>query len=114
MTEPQLDLFGLPPIPAHNRTATSREAAEAARPKISQTQNRVLGAVTPNGSTRDELAQLTGLPTATICARANELVKLGKLCSSRNALTGRKLTRPTRSGKNAEVLFLSISPKEAQ
>tara|TARA_R100000742_G_C4264086_1_gene81967 strand:- start:635 stop:976 length:342 start_codon:yes stop_codon:yes gene_type:complete len=95
------------PTPAHNHTETSKDAAVAIAPKVSALQQRVLDTVktSEDGLTRDQLANLCNLPTATICARANELVKLGKLKSKVDPKTGKKFTRPTRTGKNAEILF---------
>ncbi len=94
------------PTAPHNRTETSIEAAIEVQPKIGRYQQMILDTIesSPEGRTRDELAMITGLPTATVCGRCNELVKMGRL-SSRSTENG-KIKRKTRSGKNAEVLFL--------
>ena len=110
-----MQLSLLDPSAPHNRTETSIEAAIAAKPNIGKGQRIVLDAISnaSNGLTRDELNLITGLPTATICARCNELVKQGKLgCqmvfdeSKKPSFVMKKITRVTRSGKKAEVLFI--------
>jgi Fic family protein len=100
----QTDLFDLP-VP-HNRTETSREAAQEIKTKIGRYQQMVLDhlRMAENGLTRDELALLSGLATATICGRCNELLNLGLIEPRYEGFE--KVKRKTRSGKNAEVLFL--------
>ena len=100
-----------PKSPAHNGTETSKEAAKNAKITMKRGQMVVLRALldAPDGLTRDQLAMLTKLPTATICARANELVKLGEIGPSIDSETGKKRRRPTRTGNTAEVLFY-VSP----
>jgi len=95
------------PTPAHNHTETSKAAAEAAIPKVKRGQKLVLQAIqeSPNGLTRDQVSSLVGIPTATVCARANELLKIGLIGPRLDETTGRKMTRPTRTGSNAEILF---------
>jgi hypothetical protein len=110
----QTDLFDQPTAP-HNRTETSIEAAIAIQPKIKKGQQTILNAVelAPEGYTREEIATATGLPLATVCARVNELVKDKKLScrmifdpKAKPSLILKKITRPTKSGRKAEVLFL--------
>ena len=100
-----------PKSPAHNGTETSKEAAKNAKINQRRGQLAVLHAiqVAENGLTRDELTTITGLPTATICARANELVKLGEIGPQIDSKTGKKKRRPTRTGNTAAVLFY-VSP----
>ena len=97
--------------PAHNGTDTSKEAAKNAKINQRRGQMVVLHAIqeAENGLTRDQLATITGLPTATICARANELIKLGEIGPQIDSKTGKKKRRPTRTGNTAEVLFY-VSP----
>ena len=96
-------------FPPHNGTETSREAAEAAKPNIHAGEARVLRAlmVHPHGLTRDQLASVTGMPTATVCARCNALIKLGEIEGKIDPDTGKKMKRSTKAGRGAEVLFVS-------
>ena len=105
MVETQTDIFDQP-VGLHNGTETSVEAAIEVGHKISRYQRVIIRTVAEalNGMTRDELAMITGLPTATICARCRELVLMNFL--NPRYEHGEKIKRKTRSGKNAEVLFL--------
>ena len=109
--KPQLSLFDFQRRPVHNGTETSKEAAETAKPKIRRGQMKVLRAVleAPEGLTRDQLSMITEMPTQTVCARANELIKLGELGPKTDSKTGKKLTRHTRTGSNAEILFAAVN-----
>ena len=100
----QTDLFDLPD--PHNRTETSIEAAKEIASKVGRYQQLVLDhlQMAENGLTRDELALVSGLATATICGRCNELLKMGLIGPKYDGFD--KIKRKTRSGKNAEVLFL--------
>ena len=93
-------------FPPHNNTETSKQAAKNAKPRKGQMMilNQMIEA--ENGLTRDELAVQTGLPTATVCARVNELLKLGELMG-RNTKEGKPIRRQTRAGQSAQVLFLT-------
>ena len=66
----------------------------------------VLGCIksSVSGLTRDEITVHGGLCTATVCARANELLKEGKIVVRLNP-DGTKMKRPTRTGTPAEVLY---------
>ena len=98
----------------HNGTETSIQAAIEIQPKIGALQELVLNAVSrePQGMTRDEISNYLDIPTATVCGRCNELVKMGKLGSKSESkkrkdgsITMEKIKRVTKSGRNAEVLF---------
>lgn len=102
----QYDLFsGTPPHVRHS--STSEAAAEEIRQKINALQLQVLRLVAhrPDGLTRDEIEEITGLKHQTASARARELVLLGLLETRIDPATGISIRRPTRSGRNAEVLF---------
>ena len=106
----------------HNRTETSIEAAIEIQDHIGNLQQLVLNAVkeSVNGLTRDELSDVLEIPTATVCGRCNELVKMGKIGSLSNLKVTKngshimeKIKRPTKSGRKAEVLFFySATPKQ--
>ena len=81
-------------------SATSRAAAVAAAPKAGTQRQRVLEAIRSSGyrgCTRPELAEATGLPLQSICARASELLEGGLIVVSEQR-------RRTRFAKWAEVL----------
>lgn len=106
MITTQHDLFaGTPPHARHS--STSLEAAEAIAPKVGRLQRLILDLVRqhPQGLTRDEIEELTGLPHTTSSARVRELFLLGLLETRMDAGTGKSIRRPTRSGKQAEVCF---------
>tara|TARA_R100000458_G_C8144487_1_gene154405 strand:- start:312 stop:632 length:321 start_codon:yes stop_codon:yes gene_type:complete len=90
----------------HNRTSTSIDAAIEIQSHLNRLEQLVFDAVreSHNGLTRDELTEVTGLKTATVCARCNALVKKERLRSKQDE-NGKKITRPTSSGRKAEVLF---------
>ncbi len=84
---------------AHNRTETSIAAAERIRPTAGTKRAIVLETIEragTEGATIDEIVQVTGLLTATVCGRINELKRDGWIQDS-----GRR--RPTRSGSPAIV-----------
>tara|TARA_R100000458_G_scaffold24230_1_gene21810 strand:- start:5 stop:337 length:333 start_codon:yes stop_codon:yes gene_type:complete len=98
----------------HNRTETSIEAAIEIQEHIGPLQELVLNAInkSSNGMTRDELSVELEIPTATICGRCNELVKMGKI--SPMFKLNKKIKRATKSGRSAEVLFSCVNtPKQA-
>ncbi|NOX55978.1 MAG: hypothetical protein GXP27_16350 [Planctomycetes bacterium] len=83
----------------HNRTETSRVAAARVRPAAGTKRAIVLEAVLAAGdagATIDEIVQVTGLLTQTVCGRINELKRDGWIQDS-----GRR--RPTRHGSPAIV-----------
>ena len=90
----------------HNRTETSIQAAKYIKPKVGRLQQVVLDCLkdVDFGLTRDELSIVSGLSTATICGRCNELLKIGLITPGFNG--SKKIKRKTRLGRNAEVLFL--------
>ena len=111
MTSIQYDLFaGNPPHVRHS--STSLEAAEAIAPRVNGLQRKILTVVSqsPNGLTRDEIEQLTGLPHTTASARVRELFLKGLLETRIDRTTGKSYRRLTRLGKNAEVCFV-VSPR---
>jgi len=91
----------------HNKTDTSVDAAIDIQPYLNRLEQVVLDAVTNsvNGLTRDEISKVANMKTATVCARCNSLLKKKKL-KPKYDQEGRKVTRPTESGRKAEVLFL--------
>ena len=83
--------------PPHVDTDTSRQAAIAVLPKVGKQQARVYEAFKVCGpSTDDQLSQATGLPLSSICARRNELCKMGLVQKTINR-------RSTRQGGTAIV-----------
>ncbi len=92
----QIGLFDAP-MPRHNGTDTSREAALSLHPISGALRQRVLEVITRSaGMTCDEVEDRTGLSHQTASARVNELSRLGLLID-----TGER--RKTRSGRNAKV-----------
>lgn len=88
-------------VAPHNRTRTSRAAAQAIEPKAGTQRATVLRWIRlleETGMTRDELEYLTGLSGNTIRPRVYELIRDGFVMESGE-------TRPTRSGRAAEVLI---------
>ena len=97
----QLDLFtaGSAGRPPANRTRTSQAAARAAEPASAGKREVIRLFVCQaglHGATNDEIVAATGILLQTVCARVNELQKLGSLVDS-------GLTRPTRAGRAATV-----------
>ena len=90
----------------HNKTHTSIEAAIEIHPHLNRLEKIVLDAIkdSVNGLTRDELTKVTNLGTPTICARCNALLKKHEI-KARFDEEGKKITRPTSSGRKAEVLY---------
>ena len=87
--------------PPHTDGDTSLEAAIKVVPKVGKQQARVHEAFKRNGpSTDDQLAAATGLPLSSICARRNELRKMGLVVA-----TIRR--RKTRQGGTAKVWRLA-------
>jgi hypothetical protein len=108
MTTVQYDLFaGTPPHVRHS--STSLEAADAIRPSIGKLHRVVLNAVAaaPDGLTREEIEQVTGLSHQTGSARVRELFLQGRLETRIDPATGRSFRRPTSTGRSAEVCFIA-------
>ena len=102
----QEDLFDRV-IGPHNYTETSRGAAVAIGPKLGHLQDLVLAlfqARGRRGATNDEIARMSGLGIPTVCARRNELMKLGLIEDS-----GER--RKTASGRNAQVWVINQNKK---
>ena len=91
----------------HNGTITSISAASEIEPHLNRLEQIVLDAIkeSDDGLTRDEITKVTNLRTATVCARCNALLKKYKV-KPKFEETGQKITRPTESGRKAEVLYL--------
>jgi hypothetical protein len=89
----------LPPAP-HNGTATSRAAAMALDPEWQATQcGIVFAAIKARAdATREELTEATGLPIQTICGRVDNLLKMELIYEPAG------VTRPTKSGRQAQVV----------
>ena len=84
--------------PPHNRTPTSRAAAESAKQTAPHQRAVVLDYIRKRGgATREEVALGLGLPVASVCPRVWELLKTGYLKETR-------LRRKTVSGKSAVVV----------
>lgn len=85
--------------PPHNGTATSREAAEAIKPCRNAQTRTVLDwlRLRVAGGTREEIAAGTCVALASVCARVAELLASGDV--------EERGTRPTRSGRNAAVVY---------
>lgn len=98
---------GAPPHVRHS--TTSEAAAEAIAHRVNALHRKVLQAYRehPEGLTRDEAEVITGLSHQTCSARCRELVLKGLLVTKVDPMTGRSLRRPTRSGREAEVLFIA-------
>jgi hypothetical protein len=105
------DLYhGTPP---HVKTSsTSLAAAKAILPKVNTIRHRILSLVReyPNGLTRDEIEELTGLPHTTSSARVRELFLHGFLETRIDSETGLPHRRLTRGGRSAEVCFAADLP----
>lgn len=96
----QLALFENPTLPAHNGTATSREAAESIVPHVNGQQQQILAELRQlgqHGATREELQIATGLDGNALRPRCLELRAKGLIVESSE-------TRLTKSGRRAFVL----------
>ena len=85
----------------HNGSPTSIAAAASVSGAIANTlRGKVFAAIecSKHGLTREECSEATGIRLATVCARVNELLKVGKLHT-----VG---TRPTTSKRQAAVLVV--------
>ena len=85
------------PMPPHNSTETSREAARSIRSRASALKELVFNWIArqPLGATCDEAEEALGLKHQTCSARFNDLMTTGRIISAGK--------RPTRSGCNAMV-----------
>lgn len=95
--EPPYTLYG--GTPPHERSETSRAAAESMRPHVTEIAERVLAhlvEVGDDGATCDEVEQALELSHQTASARLRELVLKGRAEDS-----GQR--RTTRSGRKAAV-----------
>ena len=105
----QLDLFGSIKRPPHNRTATSREAAESLTGCVGGLRLAVLrhiAACGDHGATADEIQDALSMRPQTCSARCNELREAGLIRRD-----GRK--RKTSSGRQAFVCIATESGKGA-
>ena len=76
----QLDLFAdpRPPLPPHNWSSTSKQAAQAIRPRAPSMKLRVLKHIVScgaHGATIDEIAATLEMLTSTVCGRVGELAR---------------------------------------
>ena len=87
--------------PAHNRTATSRAAADRVRPNAATMRAKVLTCVEAAGEpgiTRQEIADELGMRLQTVCGRANELLRSGDVYElTDRRRDGRKILRRSTS-----------------
>ena len=89
----QYNLYG--GLPPHRKVDTSKEAAVSILPHVNAMQERVLGYIeSHDGATDSEIEQGLKMLRQTVCARRNELMKLGLVKWSgeyRKADTGRRV-----------------------
>jgi predicted transcriptional regulator len=86
--------------PPANRSATSQAAAAAIAPHVSTVRARVLNFLRERGdtgATNEEIARVLALKESTASSARNHLVEAGLAQISNR-------TRPTRSGRQAEVI----------
>jgi hypothetical protein len=94
-----------------SRSETSREAAGSVESNTATLRRMVYNAVLrsmPDGRTCDELQVELNMLAQTCSARCTELKRVGSLYEAR--IEGKLLKRPTRSGRNAAVLYASPVP----
>lgn len=87
---------------------SSKEAAESVKQIAGNLRERVFGFICSrgyDGATCDEVEIALGLRHQTASARCRELVQQDLLTKRVNSVTGKPLQRPTRSGRNAVILF---------
>lgn len=87
------------PLPPHNGTKTSKEAAESMRGRAGTLRQKVLLAIrnSPSGLTCDACEELLSLSHQTCSARFSELRQKGFIVNINNEV------RKTRSNRNAAV-----------
>jgi len=102
----QLELFATPrrkrppAVPHQVGSATSKAAGESVRDVLGERQRIALAILRgrgARGATREELATATGWLLQSICGLVNTLVRQG-------LVTPNGVTRPTRTGRQAEIL----------
>ena len=95
--------------PYQTASGTSAMAAESIQPHVSRLQRLTLAvlASSENGLTRYEIAEATNMQIQTVCARVNELLSKGHVKTIRDRQTNKKITRPSPSGRNVEVIYLA-------
>ena len=94
----QFEMFPEPPA---NYTVTSQEAARSIELKAPTLRQKVFAYVFCcglHGATNEEISVQLSMPLQTVCARRNELVKMGRL-----QVTEKQ--RKTVSGRMAEVVI---------
>jgi hypothetical protein len=103
------------PLPPHNGSPTSREAAESVRDHVSRLRAAVLDAIRSageRGMTTDEVEVATGLIHQCASPRLIEIRRMGLIAEARDA-TGEVVKRPTRTGRRAVVYRAAIAPEPA-
>lgn len=97
-----------PAGPGHTNDTTSKAAAALIRPHVSYQQGRVLAflAKEPDGSIYTMIALGSELREQSVCGRMRELVD-AKLVEVRGD------TRPTESGRQAQVYRITAAGREA-
>lgn len=90
---------------------SSEEAADSMRESAASIRYRVHEYIAsqPQGVTCDEAEVALNLSHQTCSARCTELKRQGKV-SAQEQMDGTKIRRPTRSGRNADVLFSRVPP----
>lgn len=110
----QADLFDhdppakYPAGPGHTNDTTSKAAADSIRPHVSYQQGRVLAflAKEPDGGIYTAIALGSELREQSVCGRMRELVEV-KMVEVRGD------TRPTESGRQAQVYRITPAGREA-
>lgn len=90
------------PLPPHNGTRTSMEAAASIQHKAPSWRERIFNYIQSrggSGATRDEIERKLGISGNTVRPRITELLDAHRIRESKTT------TRPTRSGRQAFVLF---------
>lgn len=87
---------------------SSEEAADSVKENANSIRNKIHRYVSqcPDGKTCDELETELYLSHQTASARCTELKRLGRL-AARVGSDGGKVRRKTRSGRNADVLYVT-------
>lgn len=90
------------PHPPYQASSTSKAGAESIADYAPTLRERVYDFVRERrGATRDEITVGTGISLQTVCARVDDLLKLGRLTDTQD-------TRKTSSGRKARVLVALV------
>lgn len=91
---------------------SSEEAAASVKESAASIRNKIWRYVadSPGGKTCDELEAELYLSHQTASARCTELKSLGRFAPLKDEITGEKIRRKTRSGRNADVHISVATP----